>query len=88
MKTFSFSGHGEQSQYFSFEIQITSEELAEHLNLSVAEFEAMGEDEVKSLIEEKKWILEEPIHQGEVDVDWGDSEVYVGNFDLDIEEGE
>jgi len=88
MKTFNFSGRGAQVQGFSYEILLTSEELAEHLNLSVAEVEAMGEDEVQALIVEKRWILEYLIHEGEVDVDWGDSGVDVySDIDVDIEEG-
>lgn len=92
MKTFNFSGSGEQTLYIHYEIKMTSEELAEHLTapgrkpLSVAEIEAMGEDEVKALIEENRRLLEYLIDEEKVEVDCSGSEVYVGNIDLRIVE--
>jgi hypothetical protein len=44
MKTFTFSGFGVQSQNFQYEIEITSAELAEEIDISVEEVEAMTED--------------------------------------------
>ena len=89
MKSWCFSGNGVHSQSFKYEIEITSADLAEEMDISVEEVEAMTEAEMEAYIKEKMYVLEGIVHSGDdnVDVSWGDTECSCeSDFDLDIDE--
>jgi hypothetical protein len=89
MKTFTFSGYGVHSQSFKYEIEITSAELAEEMDISVEEVEAMTEDQMKAYMKEKMYELEGLVDSGNnsVDISWGDTECNCdSDFYLDINE--
>ena len=89
MKKFTFSGHGVHSQSFKYELQITSAELAEEIDISVEEVEAMTKDQMYAYMKEKMYELEGLVDSGNnsVDISWGDTECNCdSDFYLDINE--
>jgi hypothetical protein len=89
MKTFTFSGDGVHSQSFQYEIEITSAELAEEMDISVEEVEAMTKDQMYAYMKEKMYELEGLVDSGNnsVDISWGDTECNCdSDFYLDINE--
>ena len=89
MKTFTFSGDGVQSQNFQYEIEITSAKLAEEMDISVEEVEAMTKDQMYAYMKEKMYELEGLVDSGNnsVDISWGDTECNCdSDFYLDINE--
>ena len=89
MKTFTFSGDGVHSQSFKYELEITSADLAEEMDISVEEVEAMTEEEMYAYMKEKMYELEGLVDSGNnsVDISWGDTECNCdSDFYLDINE--
>ena len=89
MKTWCFEGYGVQSQSFQYEIEITSAELAEEMDISVEEVEAMTEEAMKAYVKENMYVIDDIVYSGDdnVAVSWGDSECSCeSDFDLDIDE--
>ena len=86
MKTFTFSGFGEMTQTFQYEIEVTSADLAEKMDISVEEVEAMTEEEMEAYMKEKMYVFEGLVDSGDnVDIDWGDTECNCeSDFYLDI----
>ena len=87
MKTFTFSGCGEQTQTFQYGFHMTSDELAAAVGLSVVQIEAMTEAQVKALMLEHKRILSKAAYEGEAELDWPYNPEYIvdDNFEVDGE---
>jgi hypothetical protein len=87
MKKFTFSGFGVQSQGFKYEIEITSAEMAEHMDIPVEKVEAMTEEEIEAYVKEKMDIIEDLVDSYDNIVDWRDSEFSCeSDFYLDIDD--
>jgi len=88
MKTFTFSGFGVQSQTFQYGFHMTSAELAAAVGLSVVAVEAMTEDEVKVLVQERRRAGQAWEVEGELDWPYNPEYVVDDDFEVEIDEEE
>ena len=87
MKTWCFEGYGVHSQSFKYELEITSAKLAEEMDISVEEVEAMTEEKMKAYMKEKMYLLEGLVDSVDNadNISWGDTECNCeSDFYLDI----
>ena len=89
MKTFTFSGFGEMTQTFQYEIEVTSADLAEKMDISVKEVEVMTKEEMEAYMKENIYDLEGLVDSFDNadNIDWGATECNCeSDFYLDINE--
>lgn len=89
MKTYTFSGETTCTQRFTYKITVTAEEISRKNFMdgeySVADIEAMTEEQIREHMMEEKWWLDELSHTGE---ECELSYEYVADDDFEMEIGE